>query len=90
MEFKQLKQLDPLLQTLTHVSNTGIQTWRVDGLYDLKLAVMLNLKVTFKFEGDHDGGSASFHLQSPHLDDWCRQPHMESIFVYVEGDANPF
>jgi hypothetical protein len=42
---KQWKQLDPLLQTLTQGSNNGIQTWRIDGLYDLKLAVMSNVRV---------------------------------------------
>jgi hypothetical protein len=43
---KQWKQLDPLLQTLTRASNNGIQTWRIDRLYDLKLAVMSNVRVT--------------------------------------------
>jgi hypothetical protein len=43
---KRWQQLDPLLQTLTQGSNNGVQTWRIDGLYDLKLAVMSNLRVT--------------------------------------------
>jgi hypothetical protein len=45
-DMKHWKQMDPLLQTLTQGSNNGVQTWRIDGLYDLKLAVMSNLRVT--------------------------------------------
>jgi hypothetical protein len=45
-DMKHWKQLGSLLQTLTQASNDGIQTWRIDGLYDLKLAAMSNLRVT--------------------------------------------
>jgi hypothetical protein len=40
------KQLEPLLQTLTHSSNNNIPSWRIDGIGGLKSAVMSNVSVT--------------------------------------------
>jgi hypothetical protein len=40
------EQLEPLLQALTHSSHNHIQPYRIDGISDLKQAVMSNLSVT--------------------------------------------